>query len=230
MPEPAQRGRFGHGASFLDRPAGTIEADRAEVSGGCEAERVLEAVLQRSAADPEFAADELDRDQLVRKFGNQLAGDPRVAKLSFTGDSSTGAQIMRTSSDNITRLSLELGGKSACIVFDDADLDKAVEGAIIAKYRNMGQTCVCTNRLYVQSGIHDRFVEKFASEVIKMKVGDGAEVGVVQGPLINAKAIEKVERHVADAVEAARVLAAQARQPAHRLKPGDRPRAGAHAG
>jgi succinate-semialdehyde dehydrogenase/glutarate-semialdehyde dehydrogenase len=77
----------------------------------------------------------------------------------------------------------------------------AVEGAIIAKYRNMGQTCVCTNRLYVQDGIYDRFVEKFASEVIKMKVGDGAEVGVVQGPLINQKAVEKVERHVADALQ-----------------------------
>jgi succinate-semialdehyde dehydrogenase / glutarate-semialdehyde dehydrogenase len=101
----------------------------------------------------------------------------------------------------VKRVGLELGGNAPFIVFDDADLDAAVQGAVMAKYRNMGQTCVCTNRLYVQAGIHDRFVEKFAAEVIKLKVGNGAEVGVMQGPLINAKAIDKVERHVKDAVQ-----------------------------
>jgi succinate-semialdehyde dehydrogenase/glutarate-semialdehyde dehydrogenase len=100
----------------------------------------------------------------------------------------------------VKKVGLELGGNAPFIVFDDADLDAAVAGAIAAKFRNMGQTCVCTNRLFVQEGIHDAFVEKFAGEVAKMKVGNGVEVGVVQGPLINARAVEKVERHVADAV------------------------------
>ncbi|MET0605051.1 MAG: NAD-dependent succinate-semialdehyde dehydrogenase [Beijerinckiaceae bacterium] len=134
-------------------------------------------------------------------IGGVMTSHPAVRFVGFTGSTPVGKLLMKQAADTVKRVGLELGGNAPFIVFDDADLEKAVEGAIIAKYRNMGQTCVCTNRLYVQDGIYDRFVEKFASEVIKLKVGNGAEVGVVQGPLINKKAIEKVERHVADAVQ-----------------------------
>jgi succinate-semialdehyde dehydrogenase / glutarate-semialdehyde dehydrogenase len=133
-------------------------------------------------------------------IGGVMTSHPAVKFVGFTGSTPVGKLLMKQAAETVKKVGLELGGNAPFIVFDDADLDAAVQGAIIAKYRNMGQTCVCTNRLYVQAGIHDRFVEKFASEVIKLKVGNGAEVGVVQGPLINAKAMEKVERHVADAV------------------------------
>src|SRR5438552_14555367 len=106
---------------------------------------------------------------------------------------------MKQSADTITKLSLELGGNAPFIVFDDADLDKAVAGAMASKYRNAGQTCVCANRIYVQEGVYDKFAEKLAAEVKKMKVGAGTEEGVSTGPLINKAAVEKVEEHVADA-------------------------------
>jgi succinate-semialdehyde dehydrogenase / glutarate-semialdehyde dehydrogenase len=134
-------------------------------------------------------------------IGGELTSHPAVRFIGFTGSTPVGKLLMRQAAETVKKVGLELGGNAPFIVFDDADLDSAVKGAVLAKYRNMGQTCVCTNRLYVQAGIHDRFVEKFAAEVIKMKVGNGAEVGVVQGPLINAKAIEKVERHVKDALQ-----------------------------
>ncbi len=134
-------------------------------------------------------------------IGGVFTSHPAVKFVGFTGSTPVGKLLMRQAAETVKKVGLELGGNAPFIVFDDADLDAAVQGAIIAKYRNAGQTCVCTNRLYVQEGIHDRFVEKFAAEVIKIKVGNGAEVGVVQGPLINGKAIEKVERHVADAVQ-----------------------------
>ncbi len=123
-----------------------------------------------------------------------------VRFLGFTGSTPVGKMLMAQAAGTVKRVGLELGGNAPFIVFDDADLDKAVEGAIISKYRNMGQTCVCANRIYVQDGIHDAFVEKFAAKVAAMKVGNGLEAGVVQGPLINARAVDKVERHVADAV------------------------------
>ena len=132
--------------------------------------------------------------------GGVMTSHPAVKFIGFTGSTPVGKLLMKQAADTVKKVGLELGGNAPFIVFDDADLESAVAGAITAKYRNMGQTCVCTNRLYVQAGIHDAFVEKFAAEVIKLKVGNGAEVGVMQGPLINAKAIEKVERHVADAV------------------------------
>ena len=106
---------------------------------------------------------------------------------------------MQQAASTVKKVALELGGNAPFIVFDDADLDKAVEGAIAAKFRNMGQTCVCTNRLYVQAGIHERFVDAFTKAVKALKVGPGDVEGVAQGPLINVRAIEKVERHVADA-------------------------------
>jgi succinate-semialdehyde dehydrogenase / glutarate-semialdehyde dehydrogenase len=133
-------------------------------------------------------------------IGGVMTSHPAVKFIGFTGSTPVGKLLMKQAAETVKRVGLELGGNAPFIVFDDADLDAAVQGAIIAKYRNMGQTCVCTNRLYVQAGIHDRFIEKFAAEVIKLKVGNGTEVGVMQGPLINGKAVEKVERHVADAV------------------------------
>jgi succinate-semialdehyde dehydrogenase/glutarate-semialdehyde dehydrogenase len=136
----------------------------------------------------------------AQAIGGVMTSHPAVKFVGFTGSTPVGKLLMRQAAETVKKVGLELGGNAPFIVFDDADLDAAVQGAIIAKYRNMGQTCVCTNRLYVQEGIHDRFVERFAAEVIKMKVGNGAEVGVVQGPLINVKALEKVERHVHDAV------------------------------
>jgi succinate-semialdehyde dehydrogenase / glutarate-semialdehyde dehydrogenase len=141
-------------------------------------------------------------------IGGVFTSHPAVKFVGFTGSTPVGKLLMRQAAETVKKVGLELGGNAPFIVFDDADLDAAVQGAIIAKYRNMGQTCVCTNRLYVQEGIHDRFVEKFAAEVIKLKVGNGAEVGVMQGPLINGRAVEKVERHVADAVaQGAKVVA-----------------------
>jgi succinate-semialdehyde dehydrogenase/glutarate-semialdehyde dehydrogenase len=133
--------------------------------------------------------------------------DRRVRKLSFTGSTEVGKLLMRQSADTMKRLSLELGGHAPFIVFDDADVEAAVEGAIISKMRNMGQTCVCANRIFVQRGVVDEFSERLTERMARMKVGDGLEEGVEVGPLIEAKAVEKVERHVADAKEkGARVL------------------------
>jgi succinate-semialdehyde dehydrogenase/glutarate-semialdehyde dehydrogenase len=128
--------------------------------------------------------------------------------ITFTGSTEVGKLLMRQSAGTVKKLSLELGGNAPFIVFDDADLDAAVQGALASKYRNSGQTCVCANRILVQDGIYDRFAEKLASEVIKLKVGEGTEVGVMQGPLINEAAVNKVETHIKDAVaHGARVAA-----------------------
>ncbi|KRE00867.1 NAD-dependent succinate-semialdehyde dehydrogenase [Bosea sp. Root670] len=136
----------------------------------------------------------------AQAIGGVMTSHPAVRFIGFTGSTSVGKLLMQQAASTVKKVGLELGGNAPFIVFDDADLDAAVQGAIAAKFRNMGQTCVCTNRLFVQAGVHDEFVAKFAGEVARLKVGNGTEVGVVQGPLINAKAIEKVERHVADAV------------------------------
>jgi succinate-semialdehyde dehydrogenase/glutarate-semialdehyde dehydrogenase len=139
--------------------------------------------------------------------GAELCANPKVSKITFTGSTRVGRILMRQCSDTIKKMSLELGGNAPFIVFDDADLDAAVEGALIAKYRNGGQTCVCANRIYVQSGIHDRFAEKLAEKVRSMKVGDGFDDGVSVGPLISEAALAKVEDHVSDALgKGARVL------------------------
>jgi len=136
-----------------------------------------------------------------RAIGGELCSNQIVRKLTFTGSTEVGRILMRQCADDIKKLSLELGGNAPFIVFDDADVDAAIEGAIASKYRNSGQTCVCANRLYVQAGVYEEFLEKYASAVRGMKVGNGAEEGVVQGPLINVAAIDKVEEHIADAVE-----------------------------
>jgi len=135
-----------------------------------------------------------------RAIGGELCSNQIVRKLTFTGSTEVGRVLMRQCSDDIKKLSLELGGNAPFIVFNDADIDAAVEGAIASKYRNSGQTCVCANRLYVQAGVYDEFIEKYSVAVRGMKIGDGADEGVVQGPLINVAAVEKVEEHIEDAI------------------------------
>ena len=120
--------------------------------------------------------------------------------ISFTGSTEVGRILMAQSAPTVKKLALELGGNAPFIVFDDADIDSAVEGAMASKYRNAGQTCVCANRIYVQDGVYDQFVEKFSAKVKALKVGNGFEEGVLQGPLIEDAAVEKVQRHVEDAV------------------------------
>lgn len=133
-------------------------------------------------------------------LGKEFCANEVVKKLSFTGSTEVGRILMRQGADQIKRLSLELGGNAPFIVFDDADLDAAVEGAMISKYRNNGQTCVCANRIYVQAGVYDAFAEKLTAAVEKLRVGDGFGAGVTTGPLIDEKAVEKVERHLTDAL------------------------------
>ena len=133
------------------------------------------------------------------EIGDEICANPLVKKITFTGSTEVGKLLIEKSASTVKKVSMELGGNAPFLVFDDADLDRAVEGAIAAKYRNSGQTCVCTNRFVVQSGIHDAFVEKFAAASRKLKVGPGAEDGVQQGPLIDGKAVEKVEEFIADA-------------------------------
>jgi len=141
-------------------------------------------------------------------LGAELTGNPIVRKLSFTGSTEIGKQLMAQCAGTVKKVSLELGGNAPFIVFDDADLDAAVAGALASKYRNSGQTCVCTNRLFVQEGVHDAFAERLAEAVRALKVGNGLEEGVQQGPLIDMAAVEKVELHIADALEkGARVVA-----------------------
>ncbi len=132
--------------------------------------------------------------------GKELCDNDKVRKLTFTGSTNVGRILMRQGADQIKKLGLELGGNAPFIVFDDADLDAAVEGAMISKYRNAGQTCVCANRLYVQAGVYDAFATKLAERVSKMKVGDGFAEGVTTGPLIDENALKKVREHVSDAV------------------------------
>ena len=133
-------------------------------------------------------------------IGLALTASPTVRKLSFTGSTRIGAQLYAQSAATIKKLSLELGGNAPFIVFDDASLDAAVDGAIQSKFRNAGQTCVCANRIYVQDGIHDAFVDRFTRAVANLKVGPGAEPGVDIGPLIDDRAVAKVEVHIADAI------------------------------
>lgn len=137
----------------------------------------------------------------AQEVGQVLTTHQDVAKVSFTGSTEVGRIIMRNGAETIKKLSLELGGNAPFIVFDDADLDRAVDGALMSKYRNSGQTCVCANRIYVQAGIYDAFVEKFSAKAAKLKVGGAFESDVALGPLINTEAVAKVEELVADAIE-----------------------------
>ena len=142
------------------------------------------------------------------EVGSELTGNPLVRKLTFTGSTEIGRRLMIECAKDIKKVSLELGGNAPFIVFDDADLDAAIEGALISKYRNNGQTCVCANRLYIQDGIYDAFVDKLTSAVAKLNIGNGLENGITTGPLIDAKAMAKVQEHIEDAVsKGARVVA-----------------------
>lgn len=133
-------------------------------------------------------------------IGQEFCENEKVRKLTFTGSTEVGRILMRQGADQIMRLGLELGGNAPFIVFDDADLDAAVEGAMISKYRNAGQTCVCANRLYIQSGVYEAFAKKLGAAVAKMNIGDGFADGVTTGPLIDENAVAKVKEHIADAV------------------------------
>lgn len=134
------------------------------------------------------------------EIGGEMTSSPIVRKLTFTGSTEVGRLLMQQGASTIKKMSMELGGNAPFIVFNDADIDAAVEGAIASKYRNTGQTCICTNRFLVQSGVYDAFVEKLAAAASNLKVGAGFEADVMQGPLIDMAAIEKVEEHIADAV------------------------------
>ena len=135
----------------------------------------------------------------AKEIGGELTSNPSVRKLSFTGSTETGKLLMAQCAATVKRLSLELGGNAPFIVFDDADLDAAVEGAVISKYRNTGQTCVCANRLLVQDSVYDAFAEKLAAAVRKLRPASGLEPDATQGPLIDDRAVEKVEEHIRDA-------------------------------
>jgi succinate-semialdehyde dehydrogenase/glutarate-semialdehyde dehydrogenase len=142
-----------------------------------------------------------------KPIGGEFTSNPLVRKLSFTGSTAVGKLLMSQCAGTIKKVSLELGGNAPFIVFDDAELEAAVDGAIASKYRNAGQTCVCANRIFVQSGIYDRFAARLAEKVAGMKVGSGLDQSTVIGPLIEEKAIQKVEEHVRDAVsKGAKVL------------------------
>lgn len=134
-------------------------------------------------------------------IGKAMTDSPIVQKVTFTGSTEVGRILMRQCADSIKKVGLELGGNAPFIVFEDADLDAAVDGAIMCKYRNSGQTCVCANRIYVQDSVYDAFMEKFVAKVGEIKVGDGMAKGTTQGPLITDDAVEKVEEHIADAVK-----------------------------
>lgn len=136
----------------------------------------------------------------ARAIGGEITANPQVRKITFTGSTEIGKQLLRQAADTVKRVSMELGGNAPFLVFDDADLDRAVEGAIVAKFRNAGQTCICTNRLFVQAGIHDRFVARFSQRVKALKVAPGGEPGAEQGPMIDSAAVAKMEGLIADAL------------------------------
>ena len=163
------------------------------------------AVLAERAGVPKGVFSVITGDS--KAIGGEMTSNPIVRKVSFTGSTAVGRLLMAQSAPTIKKLSLELGGNAPFIVFDDADIDAAVEGAIASKYRNAGQTCVCANRLYVQDGVYDAFADKLVAAVNKLKVGNGVEAGVTQGPLIEEKAVLKVEQHIADALSKGAKLA-----------------------
>jgi succinate-semialdehyde dehydrogenase/glutarate-semialdehyde dehydrogenase len=137
----------------------------------------------------------------AKEIGGEMTSNPIVRKLTFTGSTEVGKLLMQQCAGTVKKLSLELGGNAPFIVFDDADIEAAVKGAIASKYRNAGQTCVCDNRILVQDGVYDAFTKRLAETAGAMKVADGFEPGAVIGPLIDMKAVEKVEAHIADAVK-----------------------------
>ncbi len=175
------------GCAFISKPAGETPLSALAMAKLAEdaglPKGLLSVITSRSSA----------------AIGQEFCSNEKVRKITFTGSTEVGRILMRQSADQIKKTSMELGGNAPFIVFDDADLDAAVEGAMISKYRNNGQTCVCANRIYVQAGVYDAFAEKLAAAVGKMKIGDGFGDGVTTGPLISEDAVVKVEDHIADA-------------------------------
>lgn len=166
---------------------------------------LLWGVLAEQAGFPAGVVNVVTGD--AAQIGTELTANPLVRKLTFTGSTRVGKLLYAQSAATMKKLSLELGGNAPFLVFDDADLDRAVDGAVAAKYRNSGQTCICTNRFYIQDGVYDEFARRFTERVRGLKVGNGFETGVEQGPLINQAAVTKVAAHVADAqAHGARVL------------------------
>src|SRR5947199_7687398 len=157
------------------------------------------AVLAEKAGIPKGVLNVITGD--APPIGKVLCEHPAVRFVGFTGSTEVGKILYKQASVGVKKLGLELGGNAPFVVFDDADIDAAVEGAMVSKYRNMGQTCVCANRIYAQEKIYDQFVEKLSKKVAAMKIGDGTEAGVTQGPLINMEAVDKVENHIADALK-----------------------------
>ena len=157
------------------------------------------AELAHRAGIPKGVVNFISAMENTAEVGEALTSSPTIRKVSFTGSTGVGMLLMKQSSASLKKLSFELGGNAPFIVFDDADLDAAVAGAIASKFRSSGQTCVCANRLYIQSGIYDKFAHKFAEKVKGFKVGGGFEEGVTHGPLIHDRAVGKVDAHVRDA-------------------------------
>lgn len=158
------------------------------------------AVLAERAGVPKGAFSVVTTSD-AKAFGTEVCKNPTIAKISFTGSTNVGRWLMREGADSIKRLSLELGGNAPFIVFDDADLDAAAEGALLAKFRNSGQTCVCANRIYVQEGVHEPFTQKLLERIAGLKLGRGTEDGVTIGPLIDKNAVAKMEEHLIDATK-----------------------------
>ncbi|MBM6580719.1 NAD-dependent succinate-semialdehyde dehydrogenase [Microvirga sp. BT689] len=158
------------------------------------------AVLAERAGVPKGAFSVITTND-AKPIGEEFCHNPKVAKITFTGSTNVGRWLMREAGGSIKRLSLELGGNAPFIVFDDADLDAAVDGALASKFRNAGQTCVCANRIYVQESVAEAFAEKLAEKARGLKLGRGTESGVAMGPLIDARAVAKMEEHVADALD-----------------------------
>ncbi len=175
------------GCSFVGRPASETPLSALAIC-----------VLAERAGIPAGVLNMLPSDS-ASEVGKEFCENPKVRKLTFTGSTGVGRILLAQAADQVMKCSMELGGNAPFIVFDDADLDAAVQGAIMCKFRNNGQTCVCANRIYVQSGVYDAFAEKLKDAVSKMKVGDGLEDGTDLGPLITPKAIDKVQNHIADA-------------------------------
>ena len=174
------------GCGFVCRPAAetplsaialAVLAERAGIPGG-----VFSVITSSRSSD----------------IGKEFCENPAVRKLTFTGSTEVGRILLRQAAEQVLKCSMELGGNAPFIVFDDADLDKAVEGAMISKFRNNGQTCVCANRIYVQTGVYDAFAQKLSAAVQKLAIGDGLKTGTTTGPLINESAVEKVQEHIAD--------------------------------
>ncbi|MEX1035019.1 MAG: NADP-dependent succinate-semialdehyde dehydrogenase [Sneathiella sp.] len=163
------------------------------------------AVLAERAGIPEGILSVVTGE--AKDIGREMTSNPIVAKLTFTGSTAVGKLLMEQCAGTVKKTSMELGGNAPFIVFDDANLDEAVEAAMASKYRNAGQTCVCANRIYVQNGIHDAFVEKLTEKAKGLKVGNGLEDGVTQGPLITESAVKKVEEHIKDALDKGATLA-----------------------